>query len=60
VAEAPYKKASFRPYGGGNRCRIDAPNRGAPYKKKFGALLKKIAPLIKHPSAATDTKVLAG
>jgi len=30
AAEAPHRAASCRPYGGGKRCLIEAPYRGAP------------------------------
>jgi len=29
AAEAPHRGASCRPYGGGKRCIIEAPHRGA-------------------------------
>jgi len=40
AAEAPHEEPLAAPMG----VATGAPYRGAPYKEKFGALLKKIAP----------------
>jgi len=47
AAEAPHRGASCCPYVSGKRCPIEAPHRGAPYRRtigKFGALLKTSCP----------------